>query len=123
MNKKSNFINNKKNNNRNNNSNQHNNQGFQGGRGRNNNHRMLNQWNNERSLMQRICDGAIVTLLSNAIAAASTTNTSNQTLQNAPSTNTGSSTPSIIEIVDCSDVKDDKIGIENSTLKNKEKYQ
>ena len=66
MNKKNNFANNKRNNNRNNNV--HN--AAQGGRGANVNNRFLNQWN-ERLLLQRICDGAMVTLLTNAIAVAS----------------------------------------------------
>jgi hypothetical protein len=78
MNKKNNFMNNKKNNRNNNNH-----QGFQGGRGGGNhihrNNRVLNHWTNERILMQRICDGAIVTLLSNAIAAATPSNTSKNT--------------------------------------------
>ena len=76
MNKKNNFMNNNKkknNNNRKNNNNNYNgNQGFRGG---GKSQQMLNQWN-ERLLMQRICDGAIVTLLTNAIAASSVTTSS-----------------------------------------------
>ena len=92
MNKKNNFLNNKKNGNNRNNNTHNGHQGFQGGRGGGNhiNHR-INHWNNERVLMQRICDGAIVTLLSNAIAAATSLNTlkNNNELQ----TNTSATPP------------------------------
>ena len=90
MNKKNNFINNKKNNSRNNNNNHNGHPGFHGGRGGNNN-RGLNQWN-QRLLMQRICDGAIVTLLSNAIAAASSVTTSKCNTPHTSTTNPGPST-------------------------------
>ena len=123
MNKKNNYIGNKKNNNRNNNNNnnQQNNHGFHGGRGRNNSNRqILNQWNNERILMQRICDGAIVTLLSNAIAATSTTNASKQTIQNEPSTDTGLCSPSAIEIADSPVTKDDQLMVKSSASETKE---
>ena len=78
-------MNHKKNHNRNNYP--HNgNQGFQAGRGVNNN-RVISQFN-ERLLMQRICDGAIVTLLTNAIAAASSVNSSTHTHQDSSITKT-----------------------------------
>ena len=111
MNKKNNFMNKKNNNNRNNNT--HNgHQGFQGGRGGNSNHsvnlnnRALSQWN-ERLLMQRICDGAIVTLLSNAIAAASSVNSSTHPLQNSSPRNTISISPPTIQQSNTEGDKDD----------------
>ena len=91
MNKKNNFLNNKRNNNRNNNA--HN--GVQGGRNMNMNNRLLNQWN-ERLLMQRICDGAMATLLTNAIAVAtqsvntSSNNSSGPIIPISPPTNKSS---------------------------------
>ena len=119
MNKKNNYNGNKKNNNRNNN--QQNNHGFHGGRGRNNSNRqILNQWNNERILMQRICDGAIVTLLSNAIAATSANNTSNQNIGKTPSSNTGLPSPSITEIADSPEENKDQLTINSSASESKE---
>ena len=107
MNKKSNFMNNKKTNHQrlaNNNNNSHNGQqghkGVRGGRGRshfnNNNNRRAyqNHWNNQKTLMQRIYDGAIVTLLSNAIATASSANNSSPPNPNHRSLSTVGSSPS-----------------------------
>ena len=107
MNKKSNLMNNKKSNNQriaNNNNNSHNGQqghkGVRGGRGRsyfnNNNNRRAHQnhWNHQKTLMQRIYDGAIVTLLSNAIATASSANNSSPLNPNHRSSSTVGSSPS-----------------------------
>ena len=107
MNKKSNLMNNKKTNNQrivNNNNNSHNGQqghkGVRGGRGRsyfnNNNNRRAHQnhWSNQKTLMQRIYDGAIVTLLSNAIASASSANNSLPPFPNHRSSSTVGSSPS-----------------------------
>ena len=88
MNKKNNYAHNKKNNNRNNNL--HN--AVQGGRGANVNNRFLNQWN-ERLLLQRICDGAMVTLLTNAIAVASQSANTSSVPNNALSSTVPISSP------------------------------
>ena len=88
----------------NNSNNSHNGQqghkGVRGGRGRNhfnaNNNRRGHQshWNNQRTLMQRIYDGAIVTLLSNAIATASSANNSSPLNANQRSSSTIGLSPS-----------------------------